>query len=188
MPSTGDLKQEKKISITQFLIRDDILKTLTYLPSRSGGARAAAFHHCSRRTLMFRSIRFFAVAFNFWVASSAVAMPCFTINTNVPSDKVPQDFLKKTSALIAKALSKPESYVAVRVNPGQQMTFGGSADPCAVCTLESIGAVGGSRNNAHAEKLYKHINETLGIPKNRMYISFVDIDPTTMAFNGSTFA
>ncbi|VDK17638.1 unnamed protein product [Anisakis simplex] len=96
-------------------------------------------------------------------------MPCFTINTNVAADKVPADFLKKTSALIAKALSKPESYVATRINPGQQMTFGGSTDPCAICTLESIGAVGGARNNAHAEKLYKHIKEALGIPGNRYF-------------------
>uniref|UniRef100_A0A915BQX1 L-dopachrome isomerase n=1 Tax=Parascaris univalens TaxID=6257 RepID=A0A915BQX1_PARUN len=125
---------------------------------------------------------------DFSLANTQSTMPCFTINTNVPSDKIPQDFLKKTSALVAKSLSKPESYVAVRVNPDQQMTFGGSADPCAVCTLESIGAVGGSRNNSHAEKLYKHLNEALGIPKNRMYISFVDVDPTTMAYNGSTFA
>ncbi|VDM51293.1 unnamed protein product [Toxocara canis] len=32
-------------------------------------------------------------------------MPCFTINTNIHSDKVPQDIFKKASALIAKALS-----------------------------------------------------------------------------------
>lgn len=43
------------------------------------------------------------------MANGQSTMPCFTINTNVPSDKVPQDFLKKTSALVAKSLSKPES-------------------------------------------------------------------------------
>ncbi|VDO27375.1 unnamed protein product [Onchocerca flexuosa] len=35
-----------------------------------------------------------------------------------------------------------KGYVAVHVNGGQAMVFGGSTDPCAVCVLKSIGCVG----------------------------------------------
>lgn len=36
-------------------------------------------------------------------------MPYFTIDTNVPQDRITTDFLKKASSTVAKALGKPES-------------------------------------------------------------------------------
>ncbi|KAM3720453.1 Macrophage migration inhibitory factor [Dirofilaria immitis] len=114
-------------------------------------------------------------------------MPYFTIDTNIPQDRVSDAFLKKASSTVAKALGKPESYVSIHVNGGQAMTFGGSTDPCAVCVLKSIGSVGPSVNNSHCEKLYKLLADELKIPKNRCYIEFVDINASAMGFNGSTF-
>ncbi|EFO20331.1 macrophage migration inhibitory factor [Loa loa] len=114
-------------------------------------------------------------------------MPTFTISTNIPQDRISIDFLKKASSTVAKALGKPESYVSVHATGGQAMVFGGSADPCALCVLKSIGCVGPSVNNSHADKLYKLLADELKIPKNRCYIEFVDIVASSMAFNGSTF-
>ncbi|VDN08205.1 unnamed protein product [Thelazia callipaeda] len=114
-------------------------------------------------------------------------MPYLTIDTNVPREQVTVEFLKKASSTVAKALGKPESYVSVHVNSGQLMTFGGSTDPCAVCVLKSIGCVGGSVNNSHAEKLFSLLSADLKISKNRCYIEFVDIKASEMAFNGRTF-
>lgn len=36
-------------------------------------------------------------------------MPYFTIDTNIPQDRITTDFLKKASSTVAKALGKPES-------------------------------------------------------------------------------
>ena len=36
-------------------------------------------------------------------------MPLFVLYTNLPKDKIPEDFLQKTSAFLAKQLEKPES-------------------------------------------------------------------------------
>jgi hypothetical protein len=36
-------------------------------------------------------------------------MPHFRLETNIPKSKVTVDFLKQTTALMAKALGKPES-------------------------------------------------------------------------------
>ncbi|OZC07814.1 putative phenylpyruvate tautomerase [Onchocerca flexuosa] len=119
--------------------------------------------------------------------NSGEEMPAFTIDTNIPQNNVSDAFLKKASSTVAKALGKPESYVAVHVNGGQAMVFGGSTDPCAVCVLKSIGCVGPNVNNSHAEKLFKLLADELKIPKNRCYIEFVNIDASAMAFNGSTF-
>ena len=36
-------------------------------------------------------------------------MPLFVLYTNLPKDKIPEDFLQKTSAFLAKQLEKPEN-------------------------------------------------------------------------------
>ena len=115
-------------------------------------------------------------------------MPVFCVNTNLPADKIPTDFCQKTSKIVASALGKPESYVCVCVNSGLEMCFGGSNDACAVCVLKSIGAVGGRVNNSHASKLYPHLQQTLGLQGNRIYIEFIDCPASSMALSGNTFA
>ncbi|VDN50411.1 unnamed protein product [Dracunculus medinensis] len=114
-------------------------------------------------------------------------MPFYQINTNLPADKIPANFAKEASALVANTLGKPENYVAVQIASGQNMTFAGSAEPCAVCVLKSIGCVGGRVNNSHAEKLFKQLNDKLGIRKDRIYVEFIDVDASTFAYNGRTF-
>nr|QIN85943.1 macrophage migration inhibitory factor 1 [Dirofilaria repens] len=114
-------------------------------------------------------------------------MPYFTIDTNIPQNAISDEFLKKASRTVAKALGKPESYVSIHVNGGQAMIFGGSTDPCAVCVLKSIGSVGPNVNNSHCEKLFKLLADELKIPKNRCYFEFVNISASAMGFNGSTF-
>ncbi|KRY78328.1 Macrophage migration inhibitory factor -like protein [Trichinella pseudospiralis] len=114
-------------------------------------------------------------------------MPIFTLNTNVKATDVPSDFLSSTSALLADILSKPESYVAVHLNTDQQLTFGGNTSPAAFGSLMSIGGIEASRNRDHSTKLFDHINKKLGIPKNRMYIHFVNLRGNDVGWNGTTF-
>jgi phenylpyruvate tautomerase len=58
-------------------------------------------------------------------------------------------------------------YVCVRVNPGQMMMFGGTTEPCAICELESIGAVGGAKNKKLVPPIMSHVEEALGISTSR---------------------
>ncbi|KAL6728421.1 hypothetical protein Aduo_010196 [Ancylostoma duodenale] len=115
-------------------------------------------------------------------------MPVFQLHTNVSQDKVTPDLLKQISALVARILHKPESYVAVHVVPDQKMTFAGTDGPCGIGILKSIGGVGGSQNNSHAKALFALIKDHLGIEGSRMYIEFVDIGAADIAHNGRTFA
>lgn len=114
-------------------------------------------------------------------------MPYFKLDTNIPQSQVTPEFLKSTSKLVASTLGKPESYVTVQVNGDQSIIWGGTNEPCGFATLMSIGQLGIEENKKHAAALYDHVCKHLGIPKDRMYISFVDSLPSTMGYNGSTF-
>ncbi|XP_054709936.1 macrophage migration inhibitory factor-like [Uloborus diversus] len=115
-------------------------------------------------------------------------MPTFTINTNVPSEKVPSGFLKSTAELVADVLKKPISYVVVHIHPDQMMSWGGTSEPCAFATLGSIGSLGKKQNVAISERLFPHIKENLGINPDRMYINFVDYERANVGYSGTTFA
>ncbi|XP_069683806.1 macrophage migration inhibitory factor homolog [Periplaneta americana] len=114
-------------------------------------------------------------------------MPHFVLETNIPKSKVTVDFLKQTTALMAKTLGKPESYCVAGVIADQTMLWGGTTDPCGTATLMSIGKLGVEENKKHAALLYDHIEKNLGIPRTRLYITFVDADPANVGYNGTTF-
>ncbi|GIX79067.1 macrophage migration inhibitory factor [Caerostris extrusa] len=115
-------------------------------------------------------------------------MPTFTLNTNVPKDKIPEDFLKSTAKLVAEILKKPISYVVVHVNPDQLMSWAGTSDPCAVATLGSIGSLGTSQNAKISKALFDHVKDNLGINSDRMYITYVDLERANVGYLGTTFA
>lgn len=114
-------------------------------------------------------------------------MPIFTLATNLQSSQIPDNFSKTTSSLVAKLLSKPESYVAVMIDANRALIFGGTNEPAAIVVLKSIGGVGDERNKSHSKQLCAHIKQHLGIATNRIYIEFVDIEPTNIGYDGSTF-
>lgn len=58
-------------------------------------------------------------------------------------------------------------YIAVHIIPDQMMMFGGKADPCALCSLHSIGKIGGSQNKQYSKLLMGLLNKHLGISPDR---------------------
>jgi phenylpyruvate tautomerase len=111
-------------------------------------------------------------------------MPAFVINTNVPRANIPANFVTELSGLVAKLSSKPESYVAIQVNPDQIMSFGGSSGPCAVCTFGNIGRI---NNREFTKQVMDKINKDLHIDAGRMYIFFSSLDGGNVGYSGSTF-
>lgn len=112
-------------------------------------------------------------------------MPVFTINTNV--SQVPSDFKNKAANAVAATLGKPLSYVAVQINSGQNISFGGTEKPVALCELMSIGALSTSSNKKHANTLMTLLEKELGISPSRTYITFTDADKANIGFNKTTF-
>ncbi|XP_049942435.1 macrophage migration inhibitory factor homolog [Schistocerca serialis cubense] len=114
-------------------------------------------------------------------------MPHLSLQTNVPKSKISQDFLKETTKVIANTLSKPDSYCVVSVEADLPMAWGGSTDPCVVATLMSIGQLGTEANKKHSAAISSHLEKHLGIPKNRLYINFIDAKPADVGHDGTTF-
>ncbi|XP_062416603.1 macrophage migration inhibitory factor-like isoform X3 [Pungitius pungitius] len=113
-------------------------------------------------------------------------MPMFVVNTNVAKSEVPVALLSDVTEELAKAMGKPAEKIAVHIISDQIMMFGGKGDPCAVCTLHSIGKIGSDYNKQYSKLLCGLLNKHLGISPDRIYINFVDVDAVNVARNSTT--
>lgn len=111
-------------------------------------------------------------------------MPMFVVNTNVPRASVPDGLLSELTQQLAQATGKPAQYIAVHVVPDQLMTFGGSSEPCALCSLHSIGKIGGAQNRSYSKLLCGLLTERLRISPDRIYINFCDMNAANVGWNG----
>ncbi|XP_061541861.1 macrophage migration inhibitory factor [Phycodurus eques] len=114
-------------------------------------------------------------------------MPMFVVSTNVAKGNVPAALLSEATEELAKAMGKPAQYIAVQINPEQMMMFGGKEDPCALCSLHSIGKISPAQNKQYSKLLCGLLNKHLGVSPDRIYINFVDMDACNVAWNNSTF-
>lgn len=112
-------------------------------------------------------------------------MPVLCIRTNAKLANK-QAFLKAASALVADALSKPESYVMIHVSDNQSMSFAGTTEPLAYVELKSLGLTSGQTTD-----LSKHIcdflRQELSIDASRIYIEFSAPERVMFGWNGGTF-
>jgi len=114
-------------------------------------------------------------------------MPYFSIETNsVMEEETKQALLKKATVFIAVMLGKPESFVMVSISPGADLVFGGNNQPAAFVQLKSIG-MPKDRCTDFSGKICGFINQELNIPKERIYIDFIDLNAKMFGWNGKTF-
>ena len=114
-------------------------------------------------------------------------MPYFSIETNQTADQVSSpELMKKTSAFIADLLGKPESYVMISIKPGTSLVFGGSDKPAAFVRLKSIG-LPKDRCPELSDKICSYIAKELGVPGDRIFIDFKDLERNLFGWNGKTF-
>lgn len=108
------------------------------------------------------------------------------INVKVASSQIENktELLKELSEELANQTGKPEKYVMCLLQTEVPMTFGGTDDPCCYVEIKSIGALHPSQMT---KSFCKIIESRLGIPSNRIYISFADIVPSQWGYDGQTF-
>lgn len=114
-------------------------------------------------------------------------MPYLMIQTNLPlGKKAERAILKNASTLVAEQLNKPESFVMVALESDTAMLFAGSDDPVAFLELKSIG-LAARKTKDLCEVLCKLIEGHLGIPRDRVYVKFIDVKGSMWGWKGDTF-
>jgi len=114
-------------------------------------------------------------------------MPYIKIETNTTLDRIQaRDFIKKASAYIAAILDKPEHWIMLTFHDRVFLLFNGNDKPAAYIEMKSIGLMEGSCAGL-SEKICDFITGELGIPPERIYIEFWDINGKMFGWNRTTF-
>ena len=114
-------------------------------------------------------------------------MPYLQIQTNVDIESSRQrTLLANASKTVATALGKPEGYVMVALEANVPMLFAGTDQPTAFLMLKSL-RLPTESTPALSETLCSFIEETLKIPKNRVYIEFINGQAALWGWDGGTF-
>lgn len=96
--------------------------------------------------------------------------------------------LRSLSKTLAEQLGKPESYVMTCLVPEARMTFGGSDAPACYAKIKNIGELTPDTTARLSKVLCALLSSALGVPQNRIYLEFVELEPHLFGFDGETFA
>ena len=109
-------------------------------------------------------------------------MPYINISTSVMvEDK--KKFLDEISILISNLTNKSKRFVMVKLDDNSVMYFEDQS-PCCFMEIKSIGSL---NPNEMAQPISNFVFEKMGIPLDKIYISFEDVPATMWAWNGRTF-
>ena len=110
-------------------------------------------------------------------------MPLLNISTN-KKIKNEQILLAKSSDFISSLTGKPINFIMVKLTHSLSMNFAGTDEPCAFIEIKSIGSLVPSKMS---KPICEFFSNELGIPTERIYISFQDVDSKNWAWNSKTF-
>ena len=110
-------------------------------------------------------------------------MPLLSVSTSIEIHEK-NLFLKNCSRLVSNLTNKPEQYVMVRLFDQIPMYFNMEQSPSCFIDLKSIGSLNPSEMS---KEISTFISNQIGIPANRVYICFEDINAYNWSWNGKTF-
>ena len=109
-------------------------------------------------------------------------MPYINITTSAKvKDK--KKLLEDISILVSSLTNKSKRFVMARLEDNSEMFF---EDESYCCFLE-IKSIGSLNPSEMAKPISDFVCEKIGIPKDRIYISFEDVPGSMWAWNGKTF-
>ncbi|MBN2351335.1 MAG: ABC transporter substrate-binding protein [Spirochaetales bacterium] len=115
-------------------------------------------------------------------------MPLAKVAVSAAVDETKKkDVLKRLSLSIAEKIGKPEKYVQTIFEANVPMTFAGTFEPAASLEIKSIGGLSPSVCKGLSEACCGLLQKELGIPEERIYIVFSDIEASSWGWNGTTF-
>ena len=109
-------------------------------------------------------------------------MPYINVSTSAKvKDK--KKLLKEISILISSLTNKSKRFVMAKLDDNSEMYFEDET-PCCFLEIKSIGSLNPSEM---AKPISNFVYEKMGIPIDKIYISFVDVPASMWAWNGKTF-
>ena len=109
-------------------------------------------------------------------------MPYISVSTSAKViDK--QKLLKEISILVSSLTNKSEKFVMAKLEDDSEMYFE-DENPCCFLEIKSIGSLTPSEM---ANPISNFVHEKIGIPRDKIYISFEDVPASSWAWNGRTF-
>ena len=109
-------------------------------------------------------------------------MPYINVSTSVKIDNK-KKLLEEISILVASLTNKSKRFVMAKLDDNLEMYFGDES-PCCFLEIKSIGSLNPSEM---ATPISNFVYEKIGIPIDKIYISFVDVPASLWAWNGRTF-
>ena len=114
-------------------------------------------------------------------------MPLLKLETTVVlTEDQRQALLASLSKIVAETIGKPQQYVMVAAGQAA-MQMSGSPGNAAFVDVRSIGGLTGEVNRKLSKKVCELLHESLGIPPNRVYLNFTDVQASHWGWNGNTF-
>ena len=109
-------------------------------------------------------------------------MPYINVSTSGKiEDK--KRFLEEISILVSSLTKKSKRFVMARLDDNCEMYFADES-PCCFLEIKSIGSLNPSEM---AKPISNFVYEQMGIPIDKIYISFQDVTASMWAWNGRTF-
>ena len=109
-------------------------------------------------------------------------MPYINVSTSKKiEDK--QKFLEEITIFVSSLTNKSKRFVMAKIDDNCQMYFDDDTPSCFLA-IKSIGSLNPSEM---ARPISDFVYEKIGIPIDRIYISFEDVPASLWAWNGRTF-
>ena len=109
-------------------------------------------------------------------------MPYINVLTSAKvEDK--KKLLKEISKLVSSLTNKSKRFIMARLDDDSEMYF----DYESLCCFLEIKSIGSINPSEMAKPLSNFVNEKLGIPIDKIYISFEDVPASMWAWNERTF-
>ena len=114
-------------------------------------------------------------------------MPLLKLETTVvlPEEKR-KTLLAALSKAVAGTIGKPEQYVMVTIGSAA-IHMSGKPGDAAFVDIRCISGLTGDANRNLSQQVCQLLNDSLGIPPDRVYLNFTDVKAGNWGWNGSTF-
>ena len=114
-------------------------------------------------------------------------MPLLKLTTSVPVAAQKKDELVgQLSKALAEITRKPEQYVMVTLDDAA-ILMAGKAGPAAFVDVRGIGGLTGDVNQQVSKRICALLEKAIGIPPDRVYLTFTDVAASNWGWNSKTF-